>query len=205
MRKNGHAPDNRDFQELTAAAAEVALTREDGALQDQVASMCNITSLRCVDLHGMSVSEARAAVLCVVALLQRAYRRHGSVRHGVAIITGRGEHSEEQGQALLRPAVIRLLEEELSGESVVLDAAYSIPGDPAPGKARRWLKLRPSSAAQADAPPQPTTGKPGGAWPSIFYFRRSQDGSAPQQPKQAGAEAAPVADEDFTIGSRLAA
>ena len=152
MRRRGFAPNDAEFQELTAAAAEAALSREDGDLQAQVASLCNVSSARqvdlhltsaphfciapphrtspcctsaphlrttphCtsapqVDLHGMSATEARAAVLCVLALMQRRYRDAGDVPHDVAVITGRGGHSEG-GEPVLRRVIIRLLEDEL--------------------------------------------------------------------------------------------
>ena len=46
MRRCGFAPNDAEFAELTAAAAEVALSQEDSDLQAQVASLCNVTSAR---------------------------------------------------------------------------------------------------------------------------------------------------------------
>lgn len=128
MRRCGFAPSTSEFQELTAAAAEVALSREDASLQVQVASLCHVSSSRSVDLHGMSAQEARAAVLCVLALVARAYQERGSVAHDVTIITGRGEHSE--GEPVLRRAIIRLLEEELRLRPLVLGDVCSLDGAP---------------------------------------------------------------------------
>ena len=158
MRKEGHAPDNSDFQELTAggsgsvrgltgclvqlggrrrrpqtpgrpvvpvpphaAAAEAALSRDDSALQEQVASACNVTSCEVVDLHGMSVCEARAAVLCVLSMLQQVYRQRGTLTHDLTIITGRGEHSETPGKPVVRGAIIRMLQAELQMRSLCVD------------------------------------------------------------------------------------
>jgi hypothetical protein len=74
-----------------------------------VAAVCGITTSRKVDLHGMSVLEARAAVLCILALLQQQYRDRGTITHDAIIITGQGLGSAG-GEPVVRQEVIRLLE-----------------------------------------------------------------------------------------------
>jgi pentatricopeptide repeat protein len=133
MRRAGYAPNNLQFQELTAAAAEVALRRADTKLQQQVARMCGIISCTKADLHGMSVYEARAAVLCMLSLLQTQSLTPPATAaaavinattttdskvprpldQDVVIITGRGQHSLD-GEAKIKAAVLKLLRYELS-------------------------------------------------------------------------------------------
>ena len=108
--RRSHPADNSEFEGLTAVAAERALTCEDAALRRAVADVCAITDPREVDLHGMSVLEARAAVLCVLALLQQGFRDSGDVPHDVTLITGRGRGSAG-GDAVLRRHVFALLRE----------------------------------------------------------------------------------------------
>lgn len=62
-----------------------------------------------VDLHGMSVLEARAAVLCVLSMLQQQFRDVGAIAHDVTFITGRGAGSEG-GEPVLRREVAALLQ-----------------------------------------------------------------------------------------------
>ncbi len=62
-----------------------------------------------VDLHGMSVLEARAAVLCVLSMLQQQFRDSGGVAHDVTFITGRGAGSEG-GEPVVRREVAALLQ-----------------------------------------------------------------------------------------------
>lgn len=57
----------------------------------------------------MSVLEARAAVLCVLSMLQQQFRDTGSVTHDVTIITGRGAGSEG-GEPVVRREVAALLQ-----------------------------------------------------------------------------------------------
>ena len=90
-------------------AAERAFSSEDADLRSVVAAVCHITSSQSVDLHGMSVLEARAAVLCILAMLQQQYRDSGTIAHDVTIITGRGRGSEG-GEPVVRNEVARLLE-----------------------------------------------------------------------------------------------
>jgi hypothetical protein len=101
--------DNSEFEGLTAVAAERALAAEDAELRLAVAEVCNITSCKEVDLHGLSALEARAAVLCVLAMLQQQYRDTGAIGHDVTIITGRGLGSVG-GESVVRKEVGRLLE-----------------------------------------------------------------------------------------------
>jgi hypothetical protein len=101
--------DNSEFEGLTAVAAERALAAEDAELRLAVAEVCNITSCQEVDLHGLSALEARAAVLCVLAMLQQQYRDTGAIGHDVTIITGRGLGSAG-GEPVVRKEVARLLE-----------------------------------------------------------------------------------------------
>lgn len=108
--RRSHPADNSEFEGLTAVAAERALTCEDAALRQAVADVCAITDPREVDLHGMSVLEARAAVLCVLALLQQGFRDSGRVPHDVTLITGRGRGSAG-GDPVLRRHVFALLRE----------------------------------------------------------------------------------------------
>lgn len=105
-----HPADNSEFEGLTAVAAERALTCEDAALRRAVADVCAIADPREVDLHGMSVLEARAAVLCTMALLQQGFRDSGGVPHDVTLITGRGRGSAG-GEPVLRRHVFALLRE----------------------------------------------------------------------------------------------
>lgn len=112
MRRAGFRPSNREFQELIAAAAEVALTNGDEELQHHVASMCRITSTSFIDLHGMSSMEARAAVLCVLGMRLTEYVEHkDSVPQPLVIVTGKGEHSE--GEPVLPKIIQHLLVDEL--------------------------------------------------------------------------------------------
>ena len=155
MRRAGHAPNNREFQELTAAAAEIALTKQDSDLQAQVAAVCNVTSCREVDLHGMSLYEARAAVLCVLSLLQQTYRARGCLTHDITIITGRGEHSAG-GEPVLRGTILGLLRDELKlGALAPEDSEDGNPGRVVVPReaAEAWLRA-------CCAPRQPV---PGGA------------------------------------------
>ena len=101
--------DNSEFEGLTAVAAERALAAEDAELRLAVAEVCNITSCQEVDLHGLSALEARAAVLCVLAMLQQQCRDTGAICHDVTIITGRGLGSAG-GEPVVRNEVARLLE-----------------------------------------------------------------------------------------------
>ena len=112
MRAAQFAPNNRDFQELIAAAAESALAYGDPELQAQLAALCKITSLTQLDLHGMSTHEARAAVLCVLSMLVSQFQRTAEGPAPLIIITGKGGHSEG-GKAVLPSTVRRLLSEEL--------------------------------------------------------------------------------------------
>lgn len=57
----------------------------------------------------MSVLEARAAVLCVLSMLQQQFRDVGSIAHDVTFITGRGAGSEG-GEPVLRREVAALLQ-----------------------------------------------------------------------------------------------
>lgn len=74
-----------------------------------MAAVCGITSCAEVDLHGQSVLEARAAVLCTLALLQQRHREAGALPHDVTFITGRGRGSAG-GEPVIRHEVARLLE-----------------------------------------------------------------------------------------------
>jgi pentatricopeptide repeat protein len=164
MRKARFAPSNREFQELISAAAEAALSRGDAELQAAVASLCNITSLETVDLHGMSTVEARAAVLCTLSMLLTEYQGSGRPPAPLVIITGRGEHSLDKP---VMPATIRaLLEEEL--RIVPMDGGHTGAGEDRghevqvknknPGRIvvgteqlLRWLRARGGYAAMASS------------------------------------------------------
>jgi pentatricopeptide repeat protein len=113
MRRAGFRPSNREFQELIAAAAEVALTNGDEELQCHVASMCRITSTSFIDLHGMSSMEARAAVLCVLGMRLTEYlgKKDSAPSSPLVIVTGKGEHSE--GEPVLPKIIHHLLVDEL--------------------------------------------------------------------------------------------
>lgn len=142
MRRARFAPNNKDFQELVGAAAEAVLVQDDVELQQQLASMCRITSMEEIDLHGMSSCEARAAVLCVLGMMTTAYRRQTILPAKLTIITGKGGHSEG-GKAVLPNTVHRLLVDELHIR-VPIDINGKNPGRIVvdSNELERWLKLR---------------------------------------------------------------
>jgi hypothetical protein len=66
----GFAPSNRDFQRLMVAFAERAQRPEDSAARQGLHKLCHIAWGAPVDLHGLSAVEARAVVLCMLAVCQ---------------------------------------------------------------------------------------------------------------------------------------
>ena len=74
-----------------------------------------------IDLHGLTVP---VALVAVAAELQRLQQSSG--RRGLLIITGRGNHSA-QGESLLQPAVLRLLNHG-HGPSVCAEVARNNAG-----------------------------------------------------------------------------
>lgn len=125
MRSVGLRPDNKQFQQLLAACADVVVEDAHGGrrnasgldVEGQVYPALYATFLQGpvdLDLHGLSVREARVAVLTVLRAAMHAYkpgRRGGKGRRRVVlddfvIITGSGQHSGEQGPRL-RDEILR--------------------------------------------------------------------------------------------------
>ena len=140
MRRAGFSPNNREFQDLIGKAAEVALFDSDPHLQQQVAQLCGVTSSALVDLHRMSSFEARAAVLCVLSLVESESLQAPDLprTQDLVVITGRGEHSI--GEPVLRNVVTKLLTEELHME-LELQSNEGRVIVPAQGL-QKWLQAR---------------------------------------------------------------
>jgi hypothetical protein len=62
----------------------------------------------CIDLHGLSTVEARAAVLCLLKRMQQLHRSGHPLNDDLTLITGAGRHSAD-GVSHLREAVMQLL------------------------------------------------------------------------------------------------
>lgn len=118
MRRAGLRPNDTLFRQLLANSADAAIagkaaspqpppeeapTHQQAPPADAPPWMPNG-----LDLHGLSATEARAAVLCAL----RDLRDSGATppRDGLAIITGRGSNNP-RGVAVLRDEVVRLLAE----------------------------------------------------------------------------------------------
>lgn len=101
----GHPANNQEFTELVSAAAEHALRHRDAALQQQVLALAEVAPCpRELDLHGMSSTEARAAVLCVLSSAQQAYLQAQAQQAGQAQQGGDGGASSGSGPADARVA-----------------------------------------------------------------------------------------------------
>ncbi|XP_024359813.1 pentatricopeptide repeat-containing protein At5g02830, chloroplastic isoform X2 [Physcomitrium patens] len=76
-----------------------------------------------VDLHGLSMGEARAAVLAVLRTIKERFLLGNPVTGDLVINTGVGHHSEDKGVSILRDVVLGVLQEELGlcVESVLAD------------------------------------------------------------------------------------
>ena len=109
MRSAGMGPNNRLFRELLSNSADAALS--GAAAVSGAGESAAVLPPRPrwmpdgLDLHGLSSTEARAAVLCAL----RDLRDSGSQapRTGLSVITGRGSNNP-QGLAVLRDEVLRL-------------------------------------------------------------------------------------------------
>lgn len=125
MRVVGLRPDNKQFQQLLSACADVVVEDAHGEAGGRNASGLDVerqvypalyaTFLQGpvdLDLHGLSVREARVAVLTVLRAAMHAYKRgqRGKRRKVMlddfVIITGSGQHSGEQGPRL-RDEILR--------------------------------------------------------------------------------------------------
>jgi pentatricopeptide repeat protein len=110
MRSAGMGPNNRLFRELVSTSADAALS---GAAAPSPSARDSKAVLPPtprwmpdgLDLHGLSSTEARAAVLCALRDLRDSGSR--APRGGLAVITGRGSNNP-QGLAVLRDEVLRL-------------------------------------------------------------------------------------------------
>lgn len=141
-----------------------------------MAGVLSISSARQVDLHGMSGLEARAAVLCVLALLQQEFRDSGAVAADCVLITGRGRGSAG-GEPVVRQEVLALLAR--LGLALPEPALAGSPGDGSnPGRlvlprqlligalrasAERRALAQEAPAAHEAAAAQDGAGAPGGA------------------------------------------
>lgn len=172
MRRARHAPNNREFQDLIAAAAEAALAHGDPELQARVASLCGVTYPGEIDLHGMSTHEARAAVLCTLGMALAEYLRSGGAPPPMlTLITGRGVHSPG-GVPALQDAARRLLREELHlqvGEDVRGNAGRIVVESE---ELARWLRSRAAArgssgdAQSGEGGKEERSGEPAAAVPS---------------------------------------
>ena len=112
-----------------------------------------------IDLHGRSVVEARAAVLCALSMLQAAHQQGGdespALLLGLTIITGRGGNSPG-GHGVLRAHVLHLLGEELGIQLAA--AAHSSGGGAAAAPASEQPG---SSSGSMGCGDQPTGGQEG--------------------------------------------
>lgn len=146
-------------------AAERALKSEDAELRAAVAGVLSITSAREVELHGMSGVEARAAVLCVLALLQQEHRDTGTVAHDCALITGRGKGSAG-GEPVVRQEVLALLErlrlrlppEALAANPGRIVLPRQLLSDAVRARVERRAQAQEAAAAQEAAPAQEGAG-----------------------------------------------
>eukprot|EP00891_Asterochloris_glomerata_P002251 jgi/Astpho2/2251/Aster-x0521 len=115
MRRVGVAPSNEAFQKLVGRCAEQALHTGDVRLREQVQQLLLRVHWQgdCLlaDLHSLSASEARAAVLCMLASMQESFRRGWKLPSLLVFIVGKGQHT--QGLPKLREAVVHLLRGEL--------------------------------------------------------------------------------------------
>ena len=122
MRSAGMHPDNKQFQQLLAACADVVVDESAGRnargfdVQREVYPALFATFLQGpvdLDLHGMSVREARVAVLTVLRAALHAHkggsardRRRAAQLDDLVIITGAGQHSGQHGPKL-RDEILR--------------------------------------------------------------------------------------------------
>ncbi|KAL3142638.1 hypothetical protein ABBQ38_002947 [Trebouxia sp. C0009 RCD-2024] len=123
MRRAGFPGVNSEFQELVKACAEAALETNDSKLKTKVGQFLlqfsdNLTrskqegQAQSVDLHTLSVKEARAAVLCVLCNIQERFKHGEGVPSELSIIVGRGHHVQ-QGGPKLKDTVQQLLQQQL--------------------------------------------------------------------------------------------
>lgn len=113
MRSAGMGPNNRLFRELVSTSADAALSAaaapSPGARESKAVLPPTPRWMPDgLDLHGLSSTEARAAVLCALRDLRDSGSR--APRGGLAVITGRGSNNP-QGLAVLRDEVLRLCSE----------------------------------------------------------------------------------------------
>ncbi|KAK9828805.1 hypothetical protein WJX72_002164 [[Myrmecia] bisecta] len=119
MRRQKMAPSNAEFQQLTLACAEEALKADDSAMREQVGQLWGqLQGSSYIDLHGLSSKEARAAVLCVLADLQQRHKQGQPITGDLVIITGAGQHSDQEAGPKLRDAILHLLHDELHLQTV---------------------------------------------------------------------------------------
>lgn len=70
MAPAGFAPSNWEFQQLTVACAEAALRSGGAAERARAVALAGALPGEAIDLHGLSATEARVAVLCLLSSLQ---------------------------------------------------------------------------------------------------------------------------------------
>uniref|UniRef100_A0A6U9RH36 PROP1-like PPR domain-containing protein n=1 Tax=Picocystis salinarum TaxID=88271 RepID=A0A6U9RH36_9CHLO len=143
MRERGFSPNNAEFRALLESSADMACTtlasdsmESSRATFDQIewsyllppavrdrARMRGDKIAACVDLHGLSTIEARAAVLCILRALMQLSRNGRTVQSDLVFITGAGNRSAQSCPSMdatestsdppLRSAVTKLLRDEL--------------------------------------------------------------------------------------------
>eukprot|EP00850_Spirogloea_muscicola_P023786 SM000388S14666 [mRNA] locus=s388:48646:53735:+ [translate_table: standard] len=84
-----------------------------GLLLQRVACHARDGSPGVIDLHGLSKTEARTAVLSVLRLIKERHGKSKPVLDDLVIITGVGKHSEVPGVSVVREAVLHVLQVEL--------------------------------------------------------------------------------------------
>lgn len=153
MRSAGMHPDNKQFQQLLAACADVVVDDSAGRnargfdVEREVYPALYAAFLQGpvdLDLHGLSVREARVAVLTVLRAAMHAHKRGGKGRRAahlddLVIITGAGQHSGEQGPKLrdeILRCVVVLCGRECTLLVQVASARVGDRGDAGPGKGR---------------------------------------------------------------------
>lgn len=143
MREQGFSPNNAEFRALLESSVDVvcATSTADSipsskAAFDQIewsyllppavrdrAEWRGDKIAACVDLHGLSTVEARAAVLCILRALMQLSKSGRTVQSDLVFITGAGKRSTQSCASLdetdppydppLRSAVTKLLRDEL--------------------------------------------------------------------------------------------
>ena len=143
MREQGFSPNNAEFRALLESSADMAcMTLASESMEssratfDQIewsyllppavrdrAQMREDQVAACVDLHGLSTIEARAAVLCILRALMQLGRNGRTVQSDLVFITGAGNRSAQSCSSMdatesacdppLRSAVTKLLRDEL--------------------------------------------------------------------------------------------